>query len=464
MAREEIHASSGRPTGESLTSNPPTERRNSFLWGTATSSHQIEGGNDKNDWWAWELEGNIEGGARSGQATDHWNRFREDIRLAHELGLNSYRFSLEWSRVEPQEGQWDSGAFEWYEELLNECEKYSLTPMLTLHHFTSPKWFADAGGFTWPGSARRFAEYTKKVAQRLGSRVPLWCTFNEPMVMITGGYLGKFMPPAKFWPEGASLACRNILKSHVRAYEILKQEIQRPVEVGIAHNLLDFMPDRYWHPMELVITQVLHRFYNRSWLDAVTGRKQNFGVPGLVPKPRPVMDALKRKTVDFIGVNYYTKAYVKWRSRDAAEGVSSDFPIGLAFSRRHEAVSDVGWAVHPQGLKKILKFVSGYGLPIYITENGIADRSDSLRKEYLSSHLAATAEAIQEGMDIRGYYYWSLMDNFEWVKGFGPRFGLYSVDYDTFDRQLRDSGTYLSKLIQAHKEGDVWKSPRPDLL
>jgi beta-glucosidase len=430
-----------------------------FLWGAATSSHQIEGENRHNDWWHWEQQGHIEGGVRSGRATDHWNRFREDLQLAASLGLTSYRFSIEWSRLEPEPGRWDRAATDWYRELIAECLKLGLTPMLTLHHFTSPQWFAEKGGFTWDQAPQRFAEYTRYVARELGAHVPLWCTINEPMVLVAGTYLGTFMPPARFSPREASLACHGLLKSHALAYDILHSELKGPVEVGIAHNMLDFMPDRSWHPIERLLASVFRRFYNRSWLDAVTGHKQHFGVPGLVPYAAQVAEARGRKTCDFIGVNYYTKAYVQWRPRDAAPGRPADLPIGLAFARRKEEASDVEWAVHPEGFYRVLRFAGRYGLPIYVTENGIADREDRLRPGYLRSHLAAVARAIRDGTDIRGYYYWSLLDNFEWIKGFGPRFGLYRVDYATFERQETASAALLREIIRMHQ---VQGQARPD--
>ena len=429
-----------------------------FLWGAATSSHQIEGYNEHNDWWHWEAQGHIDGGARSGAATDHRNRFREDIRLAAELGLNSYRFSVEWSRLEPEEGRWDSAAFEWYRELIAECEKYKILPMLTLHHFTSPQWFASQGGFTSDDSPGKFAEYVKRVAQSLGSRVPLWCTFNEPMVLITGTYLASFMPPARFSPANASAASYNMLRAHVLAYDILHKEIplregpwkDHPVLVGIAHNMMDFLPDRRWNLIEQLLTHVMRRYFNRSWLDAITGRKQSFGVLGLIPHPKQVAEARGRKTTDFIGMNYYTKGYVQWLAR--SERRLQTLPISLRFARHKERVSDLGWTIHPAGFAKLLKEVASYGLPIYITENGIADRDDRMRSEYLVLHLHEVAKAIATGIDVRGYYHWSLIDNFEWIKGFGPRFGLFNVNYDTFERTPTLSAQLYKKLIHAHRQ------------
>ncbi len=428
-----------------------------FLWGAATSSHQIEGGNVHNDWWQWEQAGMCEGGARSGIATDHWNRFREDLRLAADLGLNSYRFSVEWSRIEPKEGRWNEEALEWYRELINECEKLKLLPMLTLHHFTSPLWFAEQGGFANEKASEKFVGYTEKVVRTLGARVPLWCTLNEPMVLVAGTYLGKFMPPGQFSPKHASLACHHLLKSHALAYERIHQLIEtrqgpwknHPIMVGIAHNMIDFKPDRRWHPIENILTRVFRRFYNRAWLDAVTGKKQHFGVTGIIPYAAQVREALGKKTADFIGINYYTKAYVQWRPKAPAQESPAELPLGLAFARRMETVSDMGWAIHPQGLKKMIESVSNYRLPIYITENGIADRDDRLRERFLKEHLRVISEARQNGIDLRGYYYWSLLDNFEWIKGFGPRFGLYRVDYETLARTINPSALILKNLIQS---------------
>ena len=441
--------------------NPVNPKETSFLWGAATSSHQIEGYNQFNDWWAWEAEGNVEGGHRSGAATDHWHRFAEDLDLAKSLGLNSYRFSVEWSRIEPEEGRFDSVALDWYENLVHECEKRGLMPMLTLHHFTTPLWLAHRGGWTCEQAPEFFLRFVLRVIEKLGARVPLWCTLNEPMVLTLGSYLGKFMPPAVHDPRLASISSRTLLRAHVLAYEAIHRRTpkragpwkDRALEVGIAHNVMDFLPDRPWHPLERILSWKIGRFYNHSWPRAVTGQRPGFGVPFLIPEPPLLEAAYGRRTADFIGVNYYTKAYLKWRPRDMGEGASSDLPIGFSFSRRREEASDLGWAVWPNGLSKLLKQMSRYGLPLYVTENGIADHDDHLRPEYLRSHLYRVAQAIQKGIDIRGYYYWSLMDNFEWMKGFKPRFGLFKVNYESFDRTPTQTAQVLKKTIENHRGG-----------
>lgn len=427
-----------------------------FLWGAATSSHQIEGGNDKNDWWAWEKDGNIEGGVSSGIAVDHWNRYREDLALAAKLGLNSYRFSVEWSRIEPCEGQWDESALDRYAEIVTECEKVGLVPMLTLHHFTLPKWLSDQGGFSSARSPHQFFRYVEKVVGRLGSRIPLWCTLNEPVVLTLGAYIGRFMPPAEFSPSKASHMLANLLRAHTLAYDCIHRGVtaragpfsEIPLQVGIAQNLLRFLPDRRWHPIERFLTRTFHRFYNLAFIEAVLGKKQRFGIPGLIPTPPPVTEALGRRMADFIGVNYYTKAYIQWRPKAPATERPPELPIGVTFARRTEAVSDLGWAIYPEGFRYLLDSVAAYKLPIYITENGIADRDDALRSEYIRLHVLEVERAIQRGIDIRGYYYWSLMDNFEWIKGFGPRFGLYKVDYNSLERVPTASASFLSELIK----------------
>jgi beta-glucosidase len=430
-----------------------------FLWGAATSSHQIDGDHRFNDWWAWEATGAIEGGVRSGQATGHRTKFRDDLKLAAEMGLTSYRFSFEWSWLEPEEGRWDETALQWYQDLIDTCAEFGLVPMATLHHFTLPNWLAERGGFSHKSAPVLFAKYVERVATAFGSRIPLWCTVNEPIVLAVGSYLGRFMPPAVYDPAAASRACANLLRAHVFAYDILKGYSSRregpwrarPLEVGFAHNMLHFLPERPLHPLEAGVTKFLSYFYNDAWLNAVNGGRQMFGLPGVMPFAPQVNEARGRRTFDFIGVNYYTKCYVRWRPRTLMEGRTAEIPVGLSFAKRKETTSDLGWAVHPRGLGHVLNSVMRFRAPVYITENGIADGQDRLRSKYLLEHLEEVARARERGCDIRGYYHWSLLDNFEWIKGFGPRFGLASVDYETLERLLRPSANLYREIIKAHE-------------
>ena len=442
-----------------------------FLWGAATSSHQIEGYNEKNDWWRFESEGQVEGGVRSGAATDHVNRFKEDIRLAKELGINAYRFSIEWSRIEPEKGHFDVSALDWYGELINECLNSDITPMATLHHFTSPMWFADEGGFSAPDAARTFAYYTQKVADAFIGRVPYWCTINEPMVLALGGYVGKFMPPGLFAPRLLPRVILQLLESHKKAYEILHKEFDKKkraslkpsfkkLHVGYAHNFIDFLPDRSYHPIEQITARYMNQFYNWAWLDATAKGRPTFKMPLVGLKPRHLKFDPKEIRTDFVGVNYYTKGYVQWRPRDSSTESIKELPLGLAFARRTEPQSDLGWAIHPKGFNKILEKVRSYGIPIFITENGIDDRKDIHRSRFLVEHLKVIAGHIADGADIRGYFHWSLLDNFEWVKGFGPRFGLYYVDYNTFERTPTKAASLYKEIIKHHKGS----SPSRELL
>lgn len=404
----------------------------------------------------------------SGQATDHWNRYAEDLELAASLGLNSYRFSIEWAKLEPKEGLWHEESFIWYVNLLEQCEKLRLLPMLTLHHFTLPQWMAEKGGFTSPDSVFYFTRFAEKVIERLGPRVPIWCTFNEPMVLLMGSYLGGFMPPAKNAPKLVGIASVHILEAHAKTYSLIHQISERsgpwsewPLQVGIAHNMLDVLPDRWWHPIENLLAWQVNRFYNLSWLDAICGRRQHFGIPFLIPFPKQVKELKNRVTVDYLGINYYTKAYMKWRPRDSSEESLATIPVGIAFARRKEEQSDMGWAIHPSGFRKVLKKAASYKLPIYITENGIADREDRWRAKYMAQHLRELGKLIREGVDIRGFFYWSLLDNFEWIKGFGPRFGLFQVNYQNFQRTERSSAGKFREIIRSH--GGT-RAPDPDLL
>lgn len=442
--------------------------RGHFLWGAATSGHQVDGDNRHSDWWHWEEQGNIEGGVRSGRAADHWHRYKEDLRLAHEMGLNSYRFSIEWARIEPEEGQWNQEALDWYENLVQECERLGLMPVATLHHFTLPVWLARQGGFLNRDIVDKMSRYVRKVTETFGPGIPMWCTINEPVVCVTGSYLGRFMPPAVHSPQDAASAFSSMLGCHAAAYDILHSALHRrrgpwagqKLMVGYAHNMLSFRPDRRLHPLERLIAGRLDKLYNHAWIVATLGGPQKFSLPGVIPRAKSVPGLLGRRTTDFIGVNYYTKAYVQWRPRSKDDNQMEQVPVGVSFARRKELASNLDWAIYPSGLGRLLRTLKKYKTPIVITENGIADRSDRLRPRFLLEHLDEIAQAIESGVDVRGYFHWSLIDNFEWIKGFWPRFGLYSIDYSTLDRTPTRTAHLYRETIRSHGESD----PNRDVL
>lgn len=358
-----------------------------FLFGAATSAHQVEGNNVHNDWWAWEREGVAR--AKSGQAADHYNRFREDFALASQLGHTAQRFGIEWSRVEPKRGSWDEREITHYREVLQELRRLKLVSFVTLHHFTNPVWLAQAGGWENPESVERFGRYVEKIVIELGELVDFWITINDPMVYALKGFWEGAWPPGI---RRASLnvwrVVGNLARAHRLAYQIIHKRLPR-AQVGIAQNFVAGLPwlSDWW--------------FNHRFLRKAAGRH------------------------DFIGVNYYFP----------------QVPMGWQGPR-----SDMGWPIQAAGLTDVLLSARQYRKPIYVTENGVADAADRLRGDFIRDHVRAVEAAQAKGADVRGYLHWSLLDNFEWDKGFGPRFGLVEVDYKTLERKPRASA-YIYKAI-----------------
>lgn len=282
--------------------------------------------------------------------------------------------------------------------------------MVTLHHFTNPRWFATLGGFENARAPEYFERFTRKVIEAIGGRVPLWITINEPMVYVVGAYVAGFMPPGKN-PRAVPSVLANLLRSHVRAYRAIHEnKIPRegpwkdwPVRVSAACNLQDFEAARRRHPIEAVLARVLDRFFNWAWIDAMLGKKPRFGIPGLVRGMPAVPEALGARTCDFLGFNFYTKSYVHWFPKEASEGCVPGEPVGVTFARSGETASDVGWAPNPAGFAQVASETRGVlGLPVYVTENGLADRTDRLRPEYIRAHVRAMKEVMKEGAcDVR---------------------------------------------------------------
>jgi beta-glucosidase len=430
-----------------------------FLWGAATSSHQIEGFNYESDWFKWEKEGKTEDRIGSGFTSSHFISYKKDILIAASLGLNSYRFSIEWSKVEPSEGFFDDTSFHWYVELIKICEDEGLMPMITLHHFTSPFWFIKSGGFLNPTSHIKFLNFLSQVLVRIGSNIPLWCTFNEPLVYVLGGCLGGFMPPGFFSPKSAATISYQIFKCHILSYRYIHMNIKkrtgpwknRPLEVGIAHNMIDFVPYSRINLMDNVMVLLIDRYYNKSWLDAINGKRQHFGLLGFLPYSKSLIRYNYKCTTDFIGINYYTKAYIKFLKKENKQTINTErLKFSLLFSKKGDVSSDLGWAIHPKGLYRVIKKAAKYRKPLYITENGISDKSENLGAVFLRDHIMEIAKSIKNGVNIKGYYYWSLIDNYEWTKGFWPRFGLLKINYDSFERQPKKISLFYKSLIKAH--------------
>ncbi len=386
----------------------------SFLWGAATSAHQVEGNNVHNDWWEWEQK--TSGIEKSGQACDHYHRFKDDFLLAKGLGHNAHRLSLEWSRIEPERGEWNKGALNHYREVLEELKKQGFKTFVTLHHFTNPYWFAKKGGWTNSDSREEFMRYTKVVVESMGDLVDFWITINEPMVYATQSYWYGRWPPQK---KSLFLMWRviwNMAAAHRGAYRVIHR-IHSNAQVGVAKHLVAFIPEK-----------------KRQLDDKFVMGLQDFWFNHLFYR-------LIREKHDFIGVNYYFAVTKKVKMLSAS----------IRDMAWKGAVSDLGWSIRPEGLKYVLLHMKRYGLPVYVTENGLADAKDEKRADFIRDHLRAIEEAQKEGVDVRGYLHWSLLDNFEWDLGFGPRFGLVEIDYETMERKPRPSAYVYKAIIDSAK-------------
>lgn len=381
-----------------------------FLWGTAVSAHQVEGGNLHNDWYGHERQI-----APAERACDFWRLFEEDLDRARALGTNAFRLSLEWSRLEPREGERDPAAEAHYARMLAACRARGLAPVVTLVHFTLPRWCARAGGWLAEETERAFERHVRFVARRFGGEVERFVTVNEPNVQAGAGYLsGVFPPGRRFRPDLARRCERALFRAHERAYRVLHEEIPR-VAVGASPHVIA------WRRSALDPGGFARRAgarFNWSFLDA----------------------AARAGALDFVGLNYFM-------------ALPANFLYALRFAgflklRARRGTSDMGWPVDARRLEEaLLEAWRRYARPIVVTENGVADAADALRPAYLESHLAALARARAAGADVRGYFHWSLLDNFEWHAGYGPRFGLYAVDYATQERTLRPSGAVYARLI-----------------
>ena len=390
---------------------------NNFFWGAATSSHQVEGGNN-NDWSEWEKK-NAEKLANksekywqkwqldkfpemtdkknyiSGIACDHYRRFKDDFNMAKVLNHNAHRFSIEWSRIEPKEGKFDQKAIEHYRNVLFALQKTELEPFVTLFHFTLPFWFVKKGGWLNPKAPYYFDRYVKIVSENLFDSVNFWITINEPNVYASASYFRGVWPPQKKHLIRHSKVLKNLIKAHNLAYKSLHL-IDLDCQVGIAKNNIyferNFLADFFW---------------NKSFLNKI---KNNH---------------------DFIGLNYY------FHNR--------------FWGNKNKIVSDLGWEIYPEGIYHVLKKLRRYNKPIYITENGLADKNDSKRADFIKNHLFWIHKAIKEKIDVKGYFYWSLLDNFEWDKGFWPKFGLIEVNYKTMERKIRPSAFVYARICKSNK-------------
>ncbi len=381
-----------------------------FLWGTSTSAHQIEGNNTNSDWWYWEqnkpknrkwpLE-------PSNKACNSYNLYSTDFDLCKKLNNNAVRISVEWARLEPKQGTFSKKEFNHYKKVLKDAKNKGLKTFVTLHHFTSPLWFYKKYGWHNPKSAKLFAIYAKKCAKEFGDLIDYYITINEPQVYLYMSYLKGVWPPSKKNPFLAFITNLNFMYAHSLSYKAIKS-VNSDYAVGIVKNIAWYEPKNKYNLLDLIVSKFLYFLGADSLLLPI------------------------KKYLDFIGLNYYFSNRINFFKN----------------ANPNDIVSDLGWWIYPKGLEHVLISLKKYNLPIYITENGLADSKDALRIKFIKSMLQSCLNAINKGVKLKGYFYWSLLDNYEWHEGFWPKFGLVHVNLKTFKRTPRKSFYYYSKIAK----------------
>lgn len=390
-----------------------------FLWGTASSAYQTEGGNSNADWWAWERSAKREKFLRdqdldpadfqSGIACDFYHRFDEDFTLAAKLHHNAIRLSIEWSRIEPWEGVFDEAVLAHYKEMLRAAKSRGLTVFLTLHHYTAPQWFIKKGGFTKKENITHFLHYARHATKELSPDVDFWVTFNEPELYAAQCYALGIHPPQVRSYRAAWKVLHNLITAHNLLAEYIQEHLGKPV--SMAFNLSDLLPYGF---LGKYATRLLNNIVNEYVLRRTVDR------------------------CDYIGVNYYIHHHV-----------------GLfgfrKHSHSHHRETDRHWGIHPRGIERVLVRLKKYHKPVYVLENGLADADDTKRERFIRDHLFFVHRAIERGVDVRGYLYWSLTDNFEWEEGFWPRFGLIEIDRKRgLTRKVRPSALVFATVCRTN--------------
>jgi len=417
-----------------------------FVWGVSSAAHQVEGGHqDINSFGWWEQQTRVDGkptivnNDKSGLACDHWNRYPEDIKLMKDLGVDAYRFSVSWSKIMPQKGVVDTSALNHYKNVCDSLLAQGIKPMVTFHHFTHPLWFQEMGAFEKEENIKYFVDFSETVYLALQGRVKEFCTINEPSVYIFDAYFAGNFPPGYSNPELAAVVLENLIKAHVQVYNRIKSlPGGEDTKIGMVKNMMQMDPMSEWNLLDNVMKYFADANYNEVVLETFKSNHYHFFMPTMVDHQSIIEGA--NKSLDFIGLNYYSH-YAFDFTGDLDESLE---PIPYP----HEVMTDMDYGIYPEGIYRAIKRISKLGVPIIITENGLADDKDNRRAGFIDTYLYAVSKAIADGYDVRGYYYWSLMDNFEWNFGYGPRFGLYHVDFNTQERTLTKGARKYMEIIE----------------
>ena len=405
-----------------------------FLWGASTSAYQVEGG-IVNDWSEWEKK-NVEQLSKKakhywqewqqkkfpemfeqknyicGKANNSYEMVNNDIECIKNLRLNAYRFGIEWARIEPKNNKFNMKEIEHYKKFLQKLKDNNIKSVVTLWHWTNPIWIAEIGGWENKKTVKYFIRYTKLIVNELGNLVDYWITLNEPLMHIGHGYIdGKFPPNKKRDLIGTIKVFNNFVKAHKKSYEIIHDKFPK-AQVSIAMTTGYVEPAHKWNLIEVLIAKMGHYFRNDWYLNKI------------------------KNYFDYIGVNYYHHDRMVWYP---------PFKKNL-----NEKINDRGWEIYPEGIYHVLKNYKKFNKPMIILENGTADKEDHHRTDFIKDHLFYIHQAISEGVDVRGYFYWSLLDNFEWAEGWWPKFGLYKVDRKTFERTARPSAKIYAEICKTN--------------
>jgi len=429
----------------------PTEETSfpaDFVFGAGTSSFQVEGDSDNTDWWHWEAECYPDGTPhvqeRSAQACDHWHRYKEDIALAKKMGLTVFRFSLAWDKIEPKEGEYNQKAIDHYKDVIATCKEHGIKPLIGLHHYTDPVWFAQKGAFEKEENIADFVRFSTKMMAEFGHDVWLWATFNSPSGYAFHKYhLGDFPPGIKGDTQKTIEVYKNLCEAHVQVWQAaqeLNKQNGSAIKVGILKNIMHIDPWRQWHPMDCNVSRIAEQLQDDAFFSFFTtgtfnGKVTAFGVKQLADVVHTNEQA--PQSLDFIGVNYYSHSYMKNTNKCNA-------PF-------ETATQNETYTIYPEGMYRAIKKVNerlvqpikeriGKDVPIYVTENGIAANNPEDRLTFFKRYLYAISKAIKEGINVRGYITWSLLDNYEWRGGTDVKYGLIKVDFanGTLNRSIKD--------------------------
>lgn len=424
-----------------------------FLWGTATAAYQVEGNNPNSNWWAWEQQpGKIANGYKSGLACDWWNgRWRDDFQRAAEGAQNAHRMSIEWSRIQPTPDRWDDAALNRYVEMVRGLSELNITPLITLHHYSDPQWFVENGGWENESAAEYFEKYVRRVVQALKDYVSLWCTFNEPNGYATLGFIQGIFPPGKKDFNLGFKVMVNMVRAHAAAYHAIHQ-IQPQARVGMAHYYRSLVPSKSWSPLDRLSIRLL------MGLNEVFASAANDGVVKFIHMRKQVREA--KATQDYLGIDYYTRDYVSFNLLHYNE------LFGRRYFREGADLSSTGFlANEPLGMYEALKWGLKFNLPIIITENGFDDSDDRVRPRFIIEHLHQVWRAVNFNWPIKGYFHWTLVDNFEWERGWTQRFGLWELDVDTQARHKRPSANLYAEICRENGiSDDMAKRYAPEVL